>query len=112
MAERHVISALKKRREQLARDMFRLRNDIAHIDAAITLMEPDYKPASARHGILTRLIFATLRKAGEPLTIPQLVEQIGASPKQIKDALTEQRRKGVIRRIANAGQLLRWEIAP
>lgn len=110
MAESYAISGLKRRREEIAREIRKLSTDLTHIDAAIKIMQPQYKPKSVRHGVLTRSIFAVLREAAAPLTVAEIADKVKAESRQVKDALLEQRYKGLVKGTAKSGELIRWEI--
>lgn len=91
MAEPHVLSALVTKRAELAgeiegleRQADQFRADLLHIDAAIRIFAPDYRPNEIRpkakrmkgewfaHGELMRLVLETLRKASDPMTAKEI----------------------------------------
>jgi hypothetical protein len=96
MAETHVMAALVRKRAELAaelvereRGLAQLRADIAHLDGAIRLLQPAYKPASirpkrrpTRHprwfatGELGRLCLDALRDAAEPLPAVEIARVV------------------------------------
>lgn len=95
MAEPIVISALVKKRAELAGDienaqakLHQMILDLEHLDQALALFDPTYEIASikprgfrpppdwARRGEMTRLIMHILRKAPEPMTSRDVAMQI------------------------------------
>jgi hypothetical protein len=87
MAEPHVITALAKRRAQLAGEiestqvkLHQMILDLEHLDRTLLTFDPSYEIASikpkafrppadwSKRGEMTRLILGILRKATEPLT--------------------------------------------
>lgn len=96
MPEKHVVSALVERRARVAGDLKQaelrveaLKADIAAIDACILMFKADYKidsiptkvtndknPAALPKGTGSRRALEILRRAGEPLTAPELARRI------------------------------------
>ncbi len=92
MAEPHVLSALIRKRSVLAgeieeceRQIDQLRADLLHIDAAIRIFAPDYRPNEIRpkrarrqkgegfaQGELMRLCLESVRKASDPITAKEV----------------------------------------
>jgi len=96
MPEKHVVSALVERRARVAGDLRQaelrvaaLKADIAAIDACILMFKADYRiesipvkvtneknPAVLPKGTGSRKALEILRRAGEPLTAPELARRI------------------------------------
>jgi hypothetical protein len=95
MAEPHVISALVKRRAELAGEIEhsqlrtrKLLEDLDHLDATILQFDPDYRteeikpkgfrPPSdwAARGEMSRAVFQILRRATQPMTTQEIARQI------------------------------------
>jgi hypothetical protein len=95
MAETHVIGALRNKRAELAGMLRQLeqrlaqqRANLAHVDAAMRLFDPDIRPRAIplkqpqtrnawfRPGECLRLIYDELREATEPVTTRERAEQI------------------------------------
>jgi hypothetical protein len=95
MAETHVIGALRNKRAELAgmlrqleQQLVQQRADLAHLDAAMRLFDPEIRPneirpkqprernAWFRPGECLRLIYDELREAAQPLTTRELTERI------------------------------------
>ncbi len=95
MAEPHVITALAKRRAQLAGDiestqarLHQMILDLEHLDQTLMMFDPSYEIASikpkafrppadwSKRGEMTRLILGILRKATEPLTSRDIALQL------------------------------------
>jgi hypothetical protein len=91
MAEPHVVSALVAKRAELAgeiedleRQADQLRADLLHIDAAIRIFAPEYRPNEIRpkakrrkgewfaRGEMMRLVLETLRKNSDPVTAKEI----------------------------------------
>ncbi|HYD31557.1 MAG TPA: hypothetical protein VEB64_11965, partial [Azospirillaceae bacterium] len=91
MAESHVVSALRAKRDELAgiitaleRQIAQARADLTHVDATLRLFAPDLtpdtiKPKAVRHrdgvfhmGELPRLILDYLRHSPEPARITDI----------------------------------------
>lgn len=146
MAESHVISGLVSKRAELS-GLFQLHQielrqiaiDLAHIDGAIKLFDPDYDlnaiKAKAKkqlnpwfdHGEASRLILDVLRSASTALSTRQLGEAMSSlkgvtveSPKEwdsllklILSAAQRLAKKGVIRaqgRTQGASGSILWQI--
>jgi hypothetical protein len=95
MAETHVIGALRNKRAELAgmlrqleQQLVQQRANLAHLDAAMRLFDPEIRPneirpkqprernAWFRPGECLRLIYDELREATQPLTTRELTERI------------------------------------
>jgi len=95
MVDPPVISALAKKRAELAGDienaqtkLHQMTLDLEHLDQALSLFDPSYEIASirprafrpppdwARRGQMTRLILGILRKAPIPLTSRDVALQL------------------------------------
>jgi len=92
---RYALAALKERRASIDGEIqaceLRLRSlneALCHLDATLSLFDPDYDPKSIRakrrydraklfgRGKLTRLILDALRKAGRPLATAEVIAAI------------------------------------
>lgn len=97
MAEPHVISALVRKRAELAGDIEtgqaavqRMIRELEGLDATIRLFDPDYRVETIRpkafrppedwskRGEMTRIILDILRQAAEPLTSRDIATQLVA----------------------------------
>ena len=96
MAETHVLSALIKRRAELAGEIeglqITLRQriiDLSNLDATVRLFDPEInleeikpKPMPPRHsafrGEVTRIVLGALRDAKQPLTSHELAQHVMA----------------------------------
>jgi hypothetical protein len=95
MVERHVMSALRNKRAEMAgtvvqleQQLVRQRADLSHLDATMRLFDPDIRPNEIRprqrrarstwfrHGECLRLIYDELRDAPQPMTTRALAERI------------------------------------
>src|SRR5277367_6069625 len=95
MAEPHVISALRKKRAELAGEVVtaqlrlgKLRDDLDAVDRTLRVFDPRQHPEKIRpvvkrkgdrmfgYGECTRAILNVLRDAPEPMTTADLVEQV------------------------------------
>ena len=95
MAERHVIGALRNKRAELAgtprqleQQLMQQRANLAHLDAAMRLFDPNIRPrdirprqrrarnAWFRPKECLRLIYDELREAPQPVTTRELAERI------------------------------------
>jgi hypothetical protein len=95
MAEPHVIGTLRHKRAELAgvvsqleRQLSRQQADLTHLDATLRLFDPtirlsDIRPRRRyvrntwfRHGECLRLVYDTLREAGQPVTTRDLADRI------------------------------------
>jgi hypothetical protein len=95
MVERHVMSALRNKRAEMAgtvvqleQHLVRQRADLSHLDATMRLFDPDIRPNEIRprqrrarstwfrHGECLRLIYDELRDAPQPMTTRALAERI------------------------------------
>lgn len=93
----YAVAFLKDRRATLAGEIERFKNDIhhrqqqlAHLDATLRILDPEYRsdtipPKRLRRvklfggGELNRLILDALRRAGKPLSTPEVAEAIIAA---------------------------------
>ena len=95
MADPHVITALVKRRAELAGDientherLHKMILDLDHLDRTLLMFDPDYKVEAikprafrppedwSRRGEMTRLILCILRQAAEPMTSRDIAVQL------------------------------------
>jgi len=90
MAKPHVIGALRNKRAELAGTLRQLeqqlaghRANLAHLDAAMRLFDPNIRPrqqrkhnAWFRQGECLRLIYDELRETAQPVTTRELAERI------------------------------------
>lgn len=95
MAEPHVITALVRKRAELAGDIengqaavMRMIRELEGLDATIRLFDPDYRVEEIRpkafrppedwskRGEMTRIILDILRQAAEPLTSRDIALQL------------------------------------
>ncbi len=104
-----VIETLRQRRESMAAEIRQLRENIAHIDAVIKIFEPDGVKPRRQRGEVTRAMLDVLR-GGKRMTPQEIATACGLSVDQIRIALTQQRVKGVVGKIEEAGKLTTWEI--
>ena len=102
--------ALRKRRNEIVAEIRKLQRDLAHLDAAMKLMESEYKAPRANHGLITRQVYAVLRDAKQPLTARDVAELTHLGVQQVEDALKSQRRKGLVRGTKESGKWIGWEI--
>jgi hypothetical protein len=91
MAESHVVSALKDKRAELSGEVLvtqarldKLRLDIAAVDRALLMFDPEAKPKNIvpvirrrrdtrfRHGAWTAAVMRILRTAARPLTVREI----------------------------------------
>jgi hypothetical protein len=96
MAETHVVSALIRKRaeiagriEQTQSDLRQLIIDLDNLDATIRLFKPDIdlqeikpKPLPPRHhaykGEISRIVLETLRQSQKPLTAQEIAQHVMA----------------------------------
>ncbi len=96
-SNKYALAALKDRRASIAGEMAELKKQLAyradllsHLDATITVFEPDYQPSNKikrprrvklfRQGELNRLILDALRNAkGKPLSTRDVVSAVMAA---------------------------------
>ena len=95
MAEPHVITALVRKRAQLAGDielaheaLRKMVGDLETLDSALLMFDPDYKVESIKpkafrppkdwsnRGQMTRICLSILRQASEPLTSRDIAVQL------------------------------------
>lgn len=95
MAELHVVSALREKRDELAglvakmeRELSAHRESLGHVDATLRLFAPELTPETIRpkrpqnrdgmfhNGELPRRILDTLRRAPEPVHIADIAKAI------------------------------------
>lgn len=95
MADPHVITALVKRRAELAGDientherLHKMILDLDHLDRTLLMFDPEYKIDSikpkafrppedwSKRGEMTRLILGILRQAAEPLSCRDIAVQL------------------------------------
>lgn len=96
MEHEHVLSALARKRGELAGEAEALRarlaqigTDLAHVDATIRLFDPGYDlagirakrprgPDVARPGEMSRFVLDALREAAEPMPTPAIAARLMA----------------------------------
>ena len=96
MEHEHVLSALVRKRGELAGEAEALRGrleqigaNLGHVDATIRLFDPEYAlssirskrprgPDVARPGEMSRLVLGVLREATEPLPTPEIAARLMA----------------------------------
>jgi len=117
----YAIAALKDRRATLAGEIVKFKQGIrdrqeqlSHLDATLRILDPEYRastvaPKRLRQvklfggGELNRLIHDALRRAGEPLSTPEIAEAIIAAKGYGHEA-----KHALVRRVrANLSYLLR-----
>ena len=95
MTDPHVITALVKRRAELAGDiettherLHKMILDLDHLDKTLLMFDPDYRIESikpkafrppedwSKRGEMTRLILGILRQAAEPMTARDIAYQL------------------------------------
>lgn len=94
MADAHVITALARKRGQLAGEveavqerLQELLSDLGKIDDAIRVFDPDYRVAgirliefrarsSTKRGEIARIILDAIREAGQPISARDIVSRI------------------------------------
>ena len=140
MSETHVVSALRKKRAEVAGHVHDLekkvktwRAKLAHIDETIRLFSPETDPEAipakrayrrARYfsrGELARLCLDALRKADKPLTTADIVASIvkakglpeGVAPSLTEKVLAYLRIKRKAGTVAKSGttQAVRWSLS-
>ena len=106
-AETHVLSALKSRRSEMAREVKTLTVALTHLDATIRLFEAG-KPPKARQWQISRAVFQVMREAGGPLTAQEIADKVNAPIKRVMGTLCYQRSRGRVRQVVGDGRVLRW----
>ena len=133
----YVLDGLAKRRAELIADakaadatLRRLLDDIAHIDGAIRIYDPTYRPRKVR---LTRAQYVgtmrtaltILRSATAPMTLRDITLRVIAEQgrdqgdaklvremiERVRTALLRQRRNGVVIAEQESGQPQVWRVA-
>jgi hypothetical protein len=131
MAERHVISALRDKRAELAGRIVRIeqqlgqfRADLIHVDATIRLFAPDLEPETIqakvirrrdgwfKQGEVKRRVLDTLRRSDQPMAAPGLVRAVmmerGLDPADRSSFAKIQLKVGAnLRQLASRGVLIR-----
>ena len=139
MQNEHVIFALRRKRAELSgllRDLHRrvefMSSALASVDQTLRLFDPGADPASIRpkrpyrrgpyfqHNELPRLIFGTLREAGEPLAAIAIADRIIAAKaltiardlvaKRVWTALNAMQRRGSVSKDGER-ETARWSLA-
>ncbi|MEJ0074038.1 MAG: hypothetical protein WDO17_01090 [Alphaproteobacteria bacterium] len=142
MADPHVLTGLVAKRSEIAGQIEHVQTtlrqliiDLDNLDATIRIFRPDIdleeirpKPFPPRHaafkGEIMRVVMATLRTAGKPLTCPEITLQVMAERglntadprllklvgKRVGACLRHHRGKGLLRSASARGSLLAWEI--
>lgn len=138
----YVLHGLVKRRSELACEEEGLRarlatitSDLAHLDATILLFDPEFdlgtirpkrpRPADAANpGERSRLVLDVLRRAGEPVTVGEMVRRVMAEngqdaedknlrhyvTRKTEAVLARQERRGVVRAERVPGEFVRWRV--
>jgi hypothetical protein len=134
----NTVSALVRRRRELTCEMNRLSEahaklavELDALDTVLVMFQPDIKPDSipalrivsqptwAKKGEITRLVLSMLRTANGPMTadfIAQRVAQARGEPvsarvrKSVYKVLDQQRQRGLVRSVEEAGLWLQWEV--
>jgi len=135
MAEPHVISALVRKRAELAGDIERTQTqirqmvkDLENLDATILMFDPSYELEAIRpkafrppedwskRGEMTRIVLEILRMAAEPLTTRdialELIRRRGLDEKDAKFVRLMGKRVGVALRHQRDNGLVRSEQGP
>jgi hypothetical protein len=96
MEHEHVLSALTRKRAELAGEIraiekryTRVTRDLEHLDNTLRLFDPDAKPETIKPrtkrqqpsrfgpGEMTRAVITVLRESEAPLTIREIAERLG-----------------------------------
>ncbi len=139
----HVLAGLIERRAQLSgrihalqSELHQLQADLACLDGVIRQFDPDYpleairpryrrQATAAEMGSLSRAVLDTLRRAGEPLSVPEIAKRIIAErgldqgdralyrnmSKRVSMALRYQRTNGMVEETGMEGMDTVWKIA-
>ena len=143
MAQSHVVSGLVSKRSELAgilehhqKEMQRLGSEISALDVSIKVFDPTYKIQSIKptkkynhnpffaSGELHRLIQEVMRDAGQPISTPDISEQVisrkgltldseqlGVVKAAVSNALSRQKGKGMICEDGKDGMAIIWKQA-
>lgn len=106
MADPHVLSALKNRREEIAGEMRVLQAALTHLDATIRLFEQG-KPPKPRQRQLSRGVLGLLREG--PLTAKEMAARLDAPEKRVMGTLCYQRDRGRVRGERMQGKEIVWD---
>ena len=109
MAETHVLSALRTRRDDLLNEIRGLTEALLHLDATIQLMEQGVPPKFKQRE-LSREVFQAIRDAGRPLTSTEIARMIDAPIKRVMGTLCYQKDKGRVRGTSERGKDMVWEM--
>jgi len=134
MADPHVVTALVKKRAELAGEIDHLQVslrqriiDLDNLDATLRLFAPDIdledikpRPLPAKHagfrGEVSRIILTALRKAGRPMTAQELAQHVmvdrglNTADKRLLQTMTK--RAGACLRNHRAAGVVRSEEGP
>ena len=128
MAESHVVSGLVAKRSELSGliahykdEIRRIAADLAHVDAAIKIFDPEYDLRTVPNRLLrkrnqlfkvgesARRVLDALRESGTPMTCRAMAESIagkkGWDLKQIDVEMVMKNLNGVLRRMEKAGTI-------
>jgi hypothetical protein len=132
-----VLAGLSKRRSELLAEakaadatLRRVLTDIEHIDSAMRLCDPAYRPrkvivSRAEFVDVSRTALGILRQATAPMTARDITYGVmakqGGDPtdtkavrsmiERVRVALLRQRKNGTLRSEQGPGQLVLWEVA-
>ena len=139
----HVLAGLIERRAQLSGRIHSLQGelhqaqaDLACLDGVIRQFDPDYpleairpryrrQATAAEMGSLSRAVLDTLRRAGEPLSVPEIAKRIIVErgldqgdralyrnmSKRVGMALRYQRTNAMVEEIGSQNGEITWAIA-
>ena len=108
MAETHVLSALKTKREEMAAEARALADAISHVDATIRLFEGGKPREKQRH--ISRDVFRVMQEAGKPMTGTEIAARVDAPVKRVMGTLCYQKDRGRVRGRKVAGAEIMWEL--
>ena len=132
----HVVSGLVKRRAELVTEakaaevtLERLLADIDHIDGALRVYDPAYRPSRvgisrAKRTDLARTGLDVLRQAAAPMSLREVTlaimarhgkespdsRAVEAQMNKVRSALLGQMKNGTVRRSQGPGQFVLWEV--
>lgn len=138
----HVLAVLIERRADLSGrihtlqgELHQLQADLACLDGVIRQFDPDYpleairpryrrQATAAEMGSMSRAVLDTLRRADEPLSVPEIAKRIIAErgldqgdralyrniSKRVSMALRYQRTNGMVEESGMTGEKATWRI--
>lgn len=138
----HVLASLIERRSDLSGrirtlqgELHQLQADLACLDGVIRQFDPDYpleairpryrrQATAAEMGSMSRAVLDTLRRAGEPLSVPEIAKRIIVErgldqgdralyrnmSKRVSMALRYQRTNGMVEEIGSHSGEITWAI--